>query len=96
MLLGISTEKPGKFIKQIGFQPADGVGISFLPNFFKPEPDQELIGPKDFSVPKTECINFSDPEPEFEYFPKPEANKNDTFVRVCAESSNKKERISIY
>ena len=88
MILGICTEKPEKFIKEIGFQSTDRVGISLLPHFSKPEPDLELIGLKDFSVPKTECINFSDPEIEFEYFPKPEANKNDTFVRVGAESSN--------
>ena len=28
------------------------------------------------------------PEPEFEYFPKPVANKNDMFIRVGAESSD--------
>ena len=81
MILGICTEKPEKFIKEIGFQSTDRVGISLLPHFSKPEPDLELIGLKDFSVPKTECINFSDLEPEFEYFPKPEANKNDTFLK---------------
>ena len=61
MILGICTEKPEKFIKEIGFQSTDRVGISLLPHFSKPEPDLELIGLKDFSVPKTECINFSDP-----------------------------------
>ena len=88
MFLRICTEKPGKVIKEIGFQSADRVGISLLPNFSKPEPDLELIGLNDFSESKPECINFSDPEPEFEYFSKPEANKNDTFVKVCAESPN--------
>ena len=86
--LRICTEKPGKFIKEIGSQSTDRVEISLLPNFSKPESDLELIGFKDFPVPKPECINFSDPEPEFEYFSKPEAKKNDTFVRICAEDPN--------
>ena len=29
--------------------------------------------------------DFSDPEPEFEYFSKPKAIENDMFLRICTE-----------
>ena len=56
-----------------------------LMDFSKPEPDPELINFKDFSKPEFKTTDFSDPEPEFEYFSKPKAIENDMFLRICSE-----------